>query len=127
MTNQRNKQTEELKDCKVNLNRKDEEIGALKQEKDMSVQKLQVKLQELSTERREKQRLQNDLTRYQEENKIGGEAGDGGGRMSFTQLEDRNRELERECKILEAQKATVVTKNPEFGTFEYIGSPMPLN
>lgn len=47
--------------------------------------------------------------------------------MSYSSLEDRNRELERENTILEAQKATVVTKNPEFGTFEYIGSPMPLN
>ena len=28
---------------------------------------------------------------------------------------------------MEAQKATVVTKNQEFGTFEYIGAPMPLN
>ena len=28
---------------------------------------------------------------------------------------------------METQKATVVTKNPEYGTFEYIGAPMPLN
>ena len=28
---------------------------------------------------------------------------------------------------MEAQKATVVTKNAEHGTFEYIGQPMPLN
>ena len=30
-------------------------------------------------------------------------------------------------KILEAQKVVVVTKNPEFGTFEYIGAPMSLD
>ena len=35
--------------------------------------------------------------------------------------------MERDNKILEAQKATVVTKNAEFGTFEYIGAPMTLD
>lgn len=110
MENQRTKLTEELKDCKVNLSRKDDEIQALKAQKDESVVKLQEKLQELNNERREKQRIQNNLNRYQEENKIGGEI-DGGGRISYAQLEERNRELERDNKILEAQKATVVTKN----------------
>lgn len=66
------------------------------------------------------------MTRYEEENKIGGDI-EGGGRMSYAQLEERNRELERDNRILEAQKATVVTKNPEHGTFEYIGAAMPLN
>jgi hypothetical protein len=47
--------------------------------------------------------------------------------MSYAALEERNRELERDNKILEAQKATVITKNPEYGTFEYIGAPVPLN
>lgn len=47
--------------------------------------------------------------------------------MSYAALENRNRELERDIRILDAQKATVVTKNQEFGTFEYIGAAMPLN
>jgi len=46
--------------------------------------------------------------------------------MSYSQLEERNMELERDNKVLEAQKATVVTKNQEHGTFEYIGAPMAL-
>lgn len=66
-----------------------------------------------------------ELTRYQEDQKIGGNLG--GGRLSYAALEERNSELERDNKILEAQKATVVTKNAEFGTFEYIGSPMTLD
>lgn len=41
-------------------------------------------------------------------------------------MEARNQELERDNRILEAQKATVVVKNPEFGTFEYIGVAIPL-
>lgn len=111
MENQRSKLTEELKECKVSLNRKQEEIQALKTQKDESVVKLQEKLSELNNERREKQRIQNNLSRYQEENKIGGDIDGGAGRMSYSQLEERNRELERDNKILEAQKATVVTKN----------------
>jgi len=47
--------------------------------------------------------------------------------MSYSQLEERNMELERDNKVLEAQKATVVTKNQEHGTFEYIGAPMALH
>ena len=100
MENQRTKLNEELKEVKVNLNRKEEENQALKTQKDESVVKLQEKLQELNNERREKQRMQNQLTRYQEENKIGGEIE--GGRMSYAQLEERNRELERDNRILEA-------------------------
>lgn len=78
----------------------------------------------MNQEKREKQKLALELSRYQEEQKIGGNLG--GGRMSYAALEERNRELERDNKILEAQKATVITKNPEFGTFEYIAAPMPL-
>ena len=37
------------------------------------------------------------------------------------------KELEQDNKILQCQTKTVVVYNKEFGTFEYIGDPRPLN
>ena len=125
MDHDRTKLRDELKTTKVALNGKEDEIQKMKEQVDVSKTTLQEKLQELNKERREKLRIENNLKRYEEENKIGGDIE--GGRISYAQLEERNRELERDNKILEAQKATVVTKNQEFGTFEYIGAAMSLD
>ena len=45
-------------------------------------------------------RIQNELSRYQEEQKIGGNLG--GAKLSYAALEERVSTLERDNKILEA-------------------------
>ncbi len=56
--------------------------------------------------------------------KIGGNIG---GKMTYENLLTRITELEADNRILECQKKTVVVYNKEFGSFEYIGEPRPLN
>ena len=96
----------------------------MRQEKDEAYQKSQAGIQELANARREKQKLAIEVRNLQEEHKIGGDVA--GGSLSYAALQEKNRELERDVKILEAQKTLIVQKNPEFGTFEYLGEPVSL-
>lgn len=45
---------------------------------------------------------------------------------SYEQIEQRNAQLEKEVKRLTISQHPVVAHNKEFGTFEYIGAPIPL-
>ena len=52
-------------------------------------------------------------------------SGDKGG-LTYEQLLIRVKDLENENVILKCQLKPVVVYNKELGTFEYIGSPIPL-
>lgn len=45
---------------------------------------------------------------------------------SYEQIEQRNSQLEKEVKRLNIMSQPVVAHNKEFGTFEFIGAPTPL-
>jgi len=47
--------------------------------------------------------------------------------MTYDALYARNKELEQDNRILEAQRKTVVVYNKHTGTFEYIGEPRSLS
>lgn len=86
--------------------------------------KYQTALKALEDERRNKGRVVAELQGYKDEQKIGGNVG---GKMSYEQVMQRNKELEQDNKILECQKKTVVCYNKDVGSFEYIGEPRPLD
>jgi hypothetical protein len=81
-------------------------------------------LSNLEAERRTKGKIQAELNGYKEDAKIGGNVG---GKVSYDQLLQRNKELEQDNKILECQKKTVVVYNKETSSFEYIGEARPLD
>lgn len=81
------KLTEEVTELKVKLSEKTDQLQALKKEKDEAYTKQQTSITQLNQERREKQKIQIELNRYQEEQKIGGNLG--GGALSYSALEQR--------------------------------------
>jgi len=70
------------------LTQKDDEIRSLREQKDLATQKQQEALTKLNQEQRDKRKVELELTRYQEEQKIGGNLG--GGRLSYAALEEKN-------------------------------------
>ena len=65
--NQKKRNEDELKELKVNLERDKSEIQELRTMKVEAETKQQTAITELNQERREKMRIQNELSRYQEE------------------------------------------------------------
>jgi len=70
------------------MTQKDDEIRSLREQKDLATQKQQEALTKLNQEQRDKRKVELELTRYQEEQKIGGNLG--GGRLSYAALEEKN-------------------------------------
>ena len=63
----------------------------------------------------------------QEIEQLAGRRGTGAGGLTYTDLQDRVKELQNDVRILEAQRKTVIAINPASSAFEYIGDPLPLD
>ena len=108
--------SKECNDLKVQIADKDDKFARLMIEKEEIEKDIQKKEDALNDERAKRSKIEAELTMFTEENRaIGG--------MDIRRLNDRNKELEEENKILQSQRVPVVAYNKEFGTMEYIGAP----
>jgi chromosome segregation ATPase len=87
----RNTKNEEVKKLKVRVAEIEAETLAAKNEAKEQSEKYQSSLKALEEERRQKGRIQAELNGYKEDAKVGGNVG---GKMSYEQLQQRNKELE---------------------------------
>ena len=110
----------ECGELKRQIDEKDVKFARLMTEKEDIEKDIQKKEDALNDERARRSKIEAELTMFTEENRaIGG--------VDIRRLNDRNKELEEENKILQSQRVPVVAYNKEFGTMEYIGAPQGMD
>jgi len=124
ITQSRDKAQTEITSLKVRDAEQQQIIEKLKQEAMNSISKTENAMQALEQARKEKVKFEIENQNLKEQSKVGGNVG---GAVSYDAMALKCKELEQDNKILRCQTKTVVVYNKEFGTFEYIGDPRPLN
>ena len=93
-------------------------------EKEETVKNSKLSNERLTQEIRHREKLQIELSNLSQS--VNNLRGSSAGAMTYEQLLARVKELENENIILKCQMKAVVVYNKEFGTFEYISNPIPL-